>query len=611
MAGMGYKVLHRWRQWGRIVMGTQHHPYDIGRRWATLMLVLVVAITISSCNLNQFAKANSDTPRLVSSTLSDPKTFNPILSQESPNVFLYTFEGLTGTDGVTGEVTPQLAEGWEISQDGRTYTFTLRPDLKWSDGEPLTADDVVFTYRDVLFNPAIPSNSRDGFRIGQEGILPTVVKLDDRRVQFQLPEPFAPLLRTTSVEIIPEHVLRSPVEDTDSEGNPTFLTTWGTDTDPAQLVCNGPYRISSYIPGERVIFNRNPYYWQSDAEGTPQPYIEQFIWQIIGSTDNALLQFRSGGLDLVSVSPEFFSLLKREEERGSFQIFNGGPSLGTNFIAFNLNQGSRNGTSLVDPVRSAWFNTVEFRQAVSYGIDRETMVNNIFQGLGEPQTSPISVPSPYYASPEDGIRTYPYNPEKARELLLSAGFQYNSNGELEDADGNRVRFTLITNSGNKIRESIGAQIKQDLSKLGIQVDFQPLAFNLLVDRLTDSLDWEAFVLGLTGGLEPNGGANVWLLDGALHAFNQQAQPGQTPLEGWQAADWEKRIADLYIEAAQITDEDQRFELYKETQQLTQEYLPFIYLINNLSLSAVRDRVQGLKYTAIGGALWNIHELTLE
>lgn len=587
------------------------NPFGGWFRFAFILLALCVGLTTAGCNLNQFAKAGTDVPKLVSSTLSDPKTFNPVLSQEYPNVFLFTFEGLTTTDGVTGEVVPALAESWEIAPDGKTYTFTLRPDLKWSDGEPLTADDVVFSYMDVLFNPAIPTNSRDSFRIGQEGLLPEVVKLDERRVQFRLPEPFAPLLRTTSNEIIPEHVLRSAVETMDSEGNPAFLTTWGTDTDPSQLVSNGPYQVTSYIPGERVIFERNPYYWQKDEEGIPRPYIDQFIWQIIGSTDNALLQFRSGGLDLVGVSPEFFSLLKREEERGNFEIYNGGPSLGTNFIAFNLNRASRNGKPLVDPVRSAWFNTLEFRQAVSYGIDRQTMINNIFQGLGEPQTSPISVPSPFYAPPEEGIRTYPYDPEKAKELLLSAGFQYNSSGELEDADGNRVRFTLITNSGNKIRESIGAQIKQDLSKLGIQVDFQPLAFNVLVDRLTDSLDWEAFVLGLTGGLEPNGGANVWLLDGALHAFNQQAQPGQTPLEGWQAADWEKRIADLYIEAAQVTDEEQRYELYKETQQITQDYLPFIYLINNLSLSAVRDRVEGLKYTAIGGALWNIQELTLE
>lgn len=579
-------------------------------RWLALVLVGLLVLPVAGCSLDQFARAEADVPRLVTSVLSDPKTFNPILSQESPNIFGFTFEGLTATDGISGDTVPALAESWDISEDGRTLVFTLREGLRWSDGEPLTAADVVFTY-DVLFNPAIPTNSRDGFRIGTQGLLPSVSQLDERRVQFSLPEPFAPMLRNTSLEIIPEHILRSPVETTDAQGNPLFLSTWGTDTPVNQIIGNGPYRLARYVPGERLVFERNPYYWRQDEQGNPQPYVQQVVWQIVSSTDTAFFQFRSGGLDLVGVQPDFFSLLKREEDRGNFTIYDGGPSLGTNFFAFNLNQASRNGRPLVNPVRSRWFNSVAFRQAVSYGIDRDTMVNNIFQGLGEPQTSPISVPSPYYAPPEMGIRTYDYDPERARELLLADGFQYNAAGQLLDAEGNRVRFTLITNSGNRIRESIGAQIKNDLEKLGMQVDFQPLAFNALVDRLTDSLDWEALVLGLTGGVEPNGGANVWLLDGALHAFNQQAGPGADPIEGWQAADWETRIADLYIQAAQEVDEDQRFELYRETQQLTQEYLPFTYLINNLSLTAVRNRVEGVQYTALGGALWNIHELRVE
>lgn len=581
-----------------------------GRRFVALLLAIAVGLASAGCDPTRFAQASADVPRLVLSALSDPKTFNPILSQESPNIFGFTFEGLTTTDGISGETVPALAESWEISDDGTILVFTLRDGLRWSDGEPLTVDDVVFTY-DVLFNPAIPTNSRDGFRIGTEGQFPQVSQVDDRRVQFTLPEPFAPMLENTALNIIPAHILQPAVEGTDAQGNPQFLSTWGTDTPPRQIVGNGPYRLAQYIPGERIIFERNPYYWQQDDQGNPQPYIEQIVWQIVGSTDTAFFQFRSGGLDLESVQPDFFSLLKREEERGNFTIYNGGPGLGTNFFAFNLNRASRNGKPLVSPVKSAWFNSVAFRQAVSYGIDRDTMVNNIFQGLGEPQTSPISVPSPFFAPPEMGIRTYDYDPEKAKQLLLADGFQYNAANNLLDAEGNRVRFTLITNSGNKIRESIGAQIKNDLAKLGIQVDFQPLAFNSLVDRLTDSLDWEAMVLGLTGGPEPNGGANVWLLDGALHAFNQNAGPGQDPLEGWQAADWERRIADLYIQAAQVIDEDERFELYKETQQLTQEYLPFMYLINNLSLTAVRNRVQGVKFTALGGALWNVHELSVE
>ncbi|HEY9764063.1 MAG TPA: ABC transporter substrate-binding protein [Trichocoleus sp.] len=589
-----------------------HRVHRLGQRSLALFLVGVLAIALTGCNPSRFQKADAaDVPRLVFSTLSDPKTFNPVLNDESPNVFLYTFEGLTTSDGITGDVIPALAEKWDISEDGKTLVFTLREGLKWSDGKPLTTDDVLFTYNEVIFNEAIPTSSRDVLRIGEQGLLPKVTRLDSRRVQFTLPEPFAPFLRTTSLEILPAHALRPTLQAKDADGNLKFLSTWTADTPPNKLVVNGPYRIKAYIPGERIIYERNPHYWRQDEQGQPQPYIQELVWQIIESTDNQLLQFRSGGLDLISITPDFYTLLKRETERGDFTIYSGGPALGTNFLAFNLNKASRNGKPLIDPIKSRWFNSLEFRQAVSYGIDRQTMLNNIFQGLGEPQTSPISKQSPYYAGPEEGIPTYDYNPDKARELLLSAGFQFSGKGELLDSEGNRVRFTLITNSGNKIREAIGAQIKQDLAKIGIQVDFQPLAFNVLVDKLQDNLDWEAHVLGLTGGLEPNSGANVWLLNGSLHAFNQNATPGQEPLTGWEATDWETQISNLYIRAAQEVDEAKRRELYKETQALTQTYLPFIYLINPLSIGAVRDKVQGVEYTAIGGALWNLHELKIE
>ncbi|MFM9159490.1 MAG: ABC transporter substrate-binding protein, partial [Dolichospermum sp.] len=150
------------------------------------------------------------------------------------------------------------------------------------------------------------------------------------------------------------------------------------------------------------------------------------------------------------------------------------------FISFNLNKGKRDGKPLVDPMKSQWFNNVQFRQAVAYAIDRQTMLNNVFRGLGTPQDSPISVQSPYFLPPEKGLKVYKYNPDKAKQLLLKAGFKYNDKNLLIDAQGNEVRFTLLTNSGNKIRESMGSQIKQDLSKIGIQVDFTPLAWNAFI-----------------------------------------------------------------------------------------------------------------------------------
>lgn len=244
------------------------------------------------------------------------------------------------------------------------------------------------------------------------------------------------------------------------------------------------------------------------------------------------------------------------------------------------------------------------------GLDRQTMINNTYRGLGKPQDSPISVQSPYYLSPKEGLKTYNYDPEKARQLLKKAGFKYNDKEQLEDAEGNLVRFTLLTNAGNKIREAMGSQIKQDLSKIGIQVDFTPLAWNTYTDKLSNSLEWEASLLGLTGGLEPNDGANVWSAEGGLHMFNQKPQAGQKAIEGREVAPWEKKIGELYIQGARELDEAKRKKIYAETQQITQENLPFIYLVNAYSLSAVRNRFEGIKFSALGGAFWNIHEIKI-
>ena len=577
----------------------------------TVSLTILLAISLSGCNPTRFNTEAADVPQVVFSVLSDPKTFNPVLSNESPNIFSLTFAGLTTQNGLTAEVEPSLAESWEISDDKLEFIFTLREGLKWSDGQPLTADDVVFTYKDLYYNEKIPTSVRDTLRIGQTKALAEVRKLDDRRVKFILPEPFAPFLRTTGQDILPAHVLRPTLKES-ADGNLEFLSTWSTNTPPKNIICNGPYQVASYTTSERLVFQRNPYYWRRDDRGNPQPYIEKVIWEIVESQDTSLLKFRSGRLDSLTVSPDNFELLKKEENRGNFTIYNGGPAPGTTFISFNLNKGRNkdDNTPVVDPIKSRWFNNVAFRQAVAYSLNRQRMINNTFRGLGKPQTSHISVQSPYYISPEEGLPVYDYNPNKAKELLLSGGFQYNDKNELLDDAGNPVRFTLITNAGNKTREAMGAQIKQDLSKLGIVVDFQPISFSALVSKLTDSLDWDCHLIGFSGGVEPNNGANLWSPNGRLHVFNQPRQPKQTPLIGREIAPWEEELGQLYIQAAQELDEAKRKAIYAETQRLVQEYLPVIHLINPLTLSAVRDRVQGIQYSALGGAFWNIHELQI-
>ena len=578
-------------------------------RWFLVLLTFVLAIALTSCSPAQFKTAAAQVPQLVYSIPADPKTFNYAISNESPNVFGPTYEGLITENGVNGKIEPDLAESWEVSQDKQRIVFTLRAGLKWSDGEPLTADDVVFTFNDIYFNQRIPTDIRDVLQVGKSHALPKVRKLDNRRVEFTVPEPFAPFLRTAGEAVIlPEHALRESVMAKDRDGKPQFLSTWGTDTDPAKIIVNGPYQLESYTPSQRVTFRRNPHYWRRDAQGNPQPYIERMVWQIVENRDTALMQFRSEGLDILEIGASSFALLKHEEKRGKFNIYNGGPGTGSIFICFNLNKGSRNGRPLVDPIKSRWFNTVAFRQAIAYAIDRKTMINNTLRGLGELQNSPIEVQSPYYLSPKEGLKVYEYNPERAKQLLLGAGFKYDK-GQLLDADNNQVRFTLLAPAGSASGDTAGSQMKRDLSKIGIQLDFHSISFSVLLDEITNTLEWESYFGATTsGGIDPNGSANFWSPDGQFHPFNQKPLPGQPPIQGREVAGWESEIGRLYIEGATEMDEAKRKAIYGDTQRITQEYLPLIYLFTPLSLTAVRDHIQGVKYSALGGALWNMYEL---
>lgn len=576
---------------------------------------------LSSCSPHLYKTHAAQVAQLVLSAPSPPATFNYANSQSFPNVFLFTFTGLTREVGKTGEIVPDLAESWQIAPDNKRVVFTLRPNLKWSDGQPLTADDVVFTYNDIVFNPKIPTDLKEGISIGEKKQFPTVRKLDDRKIEFVLPEPFAPLISATAgpdgILILPKHALEESVRSVGQNGNPKFITTWRVDNvKPNELVVNGPYQIESYAPGQRVIFKRNPYYWRKDQQGNALPYIDRIVWQVIENQDTQLLKFRSNDLDILGdvrpLRPEYFALLKREERRGNFKVYNGGPWSGVLYMAFNLNKGTtQDGKPIVDPIKSKWFNNLAFRQAVAYGIDRDRINNNIFRGLGVIQNSFISVQSPFFLSPQDGLKVYNYDPDKSKELLKNAGFKYDDQGRLYDDAGNRVRFTLLTNANNLVRVAVGAQIRQDLSKIGIQVDYNTIAFNSLSEKIGTTRDWDAHIIGFTGGLEPNGLANYWTSTGPSHYFNLNTQPGQPPIQGWQINDWEKEIDRLFVEGARELAPAKRKQIYGEFQKTVQANLPVILLVNDTASMAVRDRVTGLQYSGLPSwGLWNIAELKL-
>lgn len=580
------------------------------RYWLLAIAAIAITIVLSACQPQTLKSQAARIPQLVISTVADPKTFNYALNNSAQNVFPFTFDGLVDEHGITAEIVPSLAESWQISDDKKHVTFTLREGLKWSDGQPLTADDVLFTYKDVYLNEAIPTDVRDSFRIGDKKLLPVVKKLDDRHVEFILPEPSSPFLRAMNAKILPAHRLRQTVFTKGSDGNPLFLSTWGTDTNPAEIVTNGPYTIESYSSSQRVVYRRNPYYWRKGAQGETLPYIERIIWQVVENSDGRMLRFRSGDLDMAGLRPEDFSLLKREEQRGKFAILNGGPASGTTFIAFNLNRATNaSGKPFVDPIKSRWFNTKDFRQAVAYALDRQSIVDSLLRGIGELQNSPISVQSPYFLSPQQGLKVYEHNPQKAKELLLGAGFTYDAKKQLLDSDGNRVRFTLLLPAASKTAQVMGTQMQQDLKQIGIQLDLNPVDFNVLVENI-DARNWECYFLSYTGGVEPNDGANYWTSSGTSHDFNQGSKVGAPPIKNWVVSDWEQEIDRLYVAGAREYDENKRKQIYAEFQRIVQEQVPVIYLVTPTALSAIRDRVKGVQFSGLDkrGSLWNVYEL---
>ena len=581
-------------------------------RLAVVLVLSFCFAIVAGCD-SQLWNTEIKASQLSLVTPSDPATFNYAMNTSPYSVFPFIYQGLVKENGITNDLEPALAESWTVSEDRLKITFTLRDKLKWSDGKPLTVDDVMFTYKDIYFNEKNPTVYKDFLRIGGQDVFPSIQKLDKRRIEFILPEPFTPFLRkSASLAILPAHALRDAVLSSDANGNPQFLSTWGTDTSPEKIIVNGAYQIESYTPSERVIFRRNPYYYRKDDLGQKMPYIKNIVWQIIPSTNNHLLRFRSGELDSLSVQPETFALLKREEKRGKFTIHNGGLTTGISFVTFNLNQASNSqGKPFVNSIKSRWFNDLAFRKAVAYAIDRKRMKTNIYRGIGELQHSPIAEQSPYYLSPKQGLKTYSYNPQKARKILTDAGFQYNSQQQLLDKDGNLVKFNILVKSEDQSRIALAVQVEEDLKNIGIQTDLQTLSFNTVLQKILAKRDWECYVGNFEAGVvEPNEIAVFWTSNGSFHMFNKNSKSKKRPITGWKATDWEKEIDELFQEAAKEADESKRKQIYGEFQQIVAEQLPVFFLVNPISLQAVRNRVENVEYSAVSRFLWNLDELRL-
>jgi len=540
--------------------------------------------------------------RLIISEMGDPKTFNYITANEESSIDIcrFMFWNLLNLDEPTQTVEPGLAEFWTNSPDGKTWTFRLRKNLRWSDGAPLTADDVVFTWNDVIYNPKIDNVTRDPFII--DGKEFKITKVDDLTIQVETPVVYAPFLKTfgAGVPIVPKHILEPSVT------NGTFVSAYNVNSKPEGIVGSGPFRLKTYKAAQYTILERNPYFLEVDTNGTRLPYLDNIIFTVVPSFDTVALRLLSGEADVDDViRPMDYDRFKEAQDEGKIRLLDPGIGLEMIFLCFNenTNMNSKTGQPLVDPKKLKWFRDTRFRQAISYAINRDAIVKAAYSGRGVPAYGFDTPGDKKWFNPN--IKTYPYDPAKAIERLKEMGIEKrNADNFLTDSNGNKIEFVLNVNTGSSAAEKATILIKDDLEKLGINVIYQPIEFNTLIDKIYNTCDYECAFTALGSGsvIDPSGSMNVLKSSGFTHDwFPRQKTP---------STEWEARIDTLMDAQLKTLDYNERKKDFDEVQKIMAEQQPLIFVATPIYYAAIRPDIANTLPTALGGyrATWNAEEL---
>ena len=539
--------------------------------------------------------------RLVIAEPGDPKTFNPITENESSSrdVTRLLFVALLGSDSVSQEVGPGLAYGWTNSPDGKTWTFKLRKGLRWSDGEPLTADDVIFTLNDIIYNPAIDNVTRDALSVDGKPFI--VTKIDDLTIQVVTPEIFAPFLDVfgAGVPILPKHILAKTVADK------TFTSAYGINWKPEDIVGSGPFRLKDYKTAQSVLLERNPWFFEVDSNGQRLPYCDNIVFTVVPNRNAISLRFLSGECDIHDyIYANEYDHFKAESANGKFQLLEPGIGTETDFFWFNENTNvdAKTGQPLVDPKKLKWFRNVKFRQACAYALDRDSLTKSVFSGRAVPNYGFVTPGNKKWFNPD--IPQYPHDLAKARELLKEIGIEdRKGDGTLEDADGSPIEFVFNTNIENNSRMKAAVLIQDNLQKLGFKVVLQPIEFNTLIHKIDDTHVYECVLMGLYGdGTDPSFQANVIRSDGYTHQW--------FPREKTPSTDWETRLDFLMGAQNKTLDFAERKKDFDEVQRILAEQQPMIFTVTPYYYAAARADIGNLRPTALSfyRVSWNAEEL---
>ncbi|MEP6783570.1 MAG: ABC transporter substrate-binding protein, partial [Acidobacteriota bacterium] len=476
----------------------------------------------------KFADVSTRGGSITASLRSEPRSFNRIVARDVPTDLydILTNSKLVSVNRATQEIEPGIASKWAVSPDNLTYTLTLRDGVTWSDGEPFTSADVLFTFA-TIYDPKVDSLLASALKIAGKPL--QVSAPDAKTVVIKFPSTFGPgIAILDNVHLAAKHKYEAALKAG------TFAAAMGVATPPGELVSLGPFKLNTYAPGERLVFDRNPRYWKKDEAGTSLPYLDQLILEIVPDQDAELVRLQSGQFDMLQqpMRPEDIATLRPIEQQGKLKIIELGVSADADMFFFNL----RSPYWEKDPRRD-WIMRKEFRQAISHAIDREAFANSVFLGAGVPIWGPVTPGNHNWFSPN--VPRYGFSVDRAKELLASIGLiNRDADPWLEDAKGTEARFSVIVYRGNTSLERGAAILRDDLQKVGIAVDVVLLEQGALVQRMLKGQFDSIFFVVSASSLDPAMNPDFWLSSGSAHVWNI----GQTT----PATDWEKQIDDLML-----------------------------------------------------------------
>ena len=530
---------------------------------------------------------------LVVGQRTEPKTLNPVTAADAPSreVIGRMMADLIHINRASQQVEASLAKSWTISKDGRVFMLKLRRGLRFSDGQPFDADDVLFTFQ-IYLDEKVHSPQRDLLIVGGKPL--ELQKVDAYTVRFTLAQPYAAAERIfDSLAILPRHLLEKAYR----EGR--FAQLWNVNASPSEIAGLGPFRLKEYVPGQRMVLERNPYFWKTDQKKNRLPYLDQLVFLFVGNEDAQVIRFQAGDTDLISrLNSENYNLLAKEGQTQNYEVFDLGPSLEYNFLMFNLNDLKPGLDQIIE--KQKWFSDLKFRQAVSAVIDREAIVKLVYGTRAVPLWGNVSPSNRMWV---DQALPHPARSvERARELLKSAGYSWRNDGQLLDAKGKAVEFSIITSSSNNQRSKMATIIQDDLSRLGMNIHVVSLEFRAVLDRVFQTYDYEAAVMGLGGGdADPNPEMNVWLSNGGTHLWHL----GETK----PATAWEDQIDQLMKKQMVELKYSRRKHLYDQVQEIIAANLPYIFLATPDILVGAKKNLANFKPAILEpSTLWNVEQL---